>query len=279
VNAPLESACRVCGLSSPFVFAQPLLGRDVSYYDCTHCGYVQTQTPDWLEEAYEDAINCLDTGIMWRNQRNAARVILTLASLRRIEGRVLDYAGGYGILVRLLRDAGVEAHWADKYCQNLLARGFEADGQPYELVTAFEVFEHLEHPLQELQEMLERAPSVLISTELVTTTTTPTPDWWYYGPEHGQHIGFFRASTLAYLAERLGCNYKTDARSLHLFSRRTIPWSWLALQGMPRLATFMVRRRLRSKLMSDFDALRRLRMAGASTLQGAFLPKRTGEHH
>jgi Methyltransferase domain len=251
-----ESACRVCGLSSTLAFAQPVIGRDILYFDCAHCGYLQTETPYWLEEAYADAINGFDTGIMWRNQLNTDRVMLTLASLSCSKGRVLDYAGGYGILVRLLRDAGVEAHWTDKYCQNLLARGFEVDGQPYDLVTAFEVFEHLEHPLEELRGMLDKAATVLISTELINTAATPAPDWWYYGSEHGQHIGFFRTRTLSYLANRLGCHYRTDACSLHLFSRNAIPRSWLVLQRMPWLSRLFLKRRLRSKLMSDFETLR-----------------------
>ena len=109
--------------------------------------------------------------------------------------------------------------------------------------------------------MLEKAPNVLISTELVTTAATPPPDWWYYGPEHGQHIGFFRPRTLACLAERLACHHRTDGRSLHLFSRQPVPQSWQALQRMPWLATLVFKRRLRSKLMSDFETLRRRRNA------------------
>ena len=55
-----------------------------------------------------------------------------------------------GILVRLLRDYGVEALWCDQYCENLLARGFEYNGECADLVTAFEVLEHFVNPLEEL---------------------------------------------------------------------------------------------------------------------------------
>ena len=201
------------------MFAQAILGRNVDYFDCPACGYVQTETPSWLAAAYATVIDELDTGIMLRNLRNAADVVLTLAAFGRLDRPVLDYAGGYGTLVRLLRDAGIEAHWTDKYCQNIFARGFERSGVHYELVTAFEVFEHLEHPLDELRAMLDIAPTVLLSTDLITTTETPPPDWWYYGPEHGQHIGFFRMLTLDYLAHRL---------RLHLPQRRTKPAHLLA---------------------------------------------------
>ena len=117
------------------------------------------------------------------------------AGRRQFAGDVVDHAGGYGILVRLLRDAGVDARWRDKYCENLLARGFEATDEPCDLLTAFEVLEHLVDPVRDLSRMLHEAPAVLASTELIMTAQTPPPGWWYYGPEHGQHVGFFRRST------------------------------------------------------------------------------------
>lgn len=259
MNDSLTDKCRICGSESNFAFSQPVLGRPVRYFDCGVCGYVQTETPYWLEKAYADPIDELDTGIMWRNGLNVSRVLNTLAAVHRLEGRVLDHAGGHGILVRMLRDAGVEAHWDDKYCRNILSRGFEADDKPYDLVTAFEVFEHLEDPLRELEGMLTRAPHALLSTELITSRQTPEASWWYYGPEHGQHVGFFREKTLDHLAQRLGCHHQTDGRSLHLFSRRPIPWSWQILQRMPRAAHLVARLRLRSKVWSDFEAIRRRR--------------------
>jgi len=249
------------------VFAQPILGRSVDYFDCPKCGYVQTETPSWLAAAYATVIDELDTGIMLRNIRNAADVVLTLAAFGALDRPVLDYAGGYGTLVRLLRDAGIDAYWTDKYCQNLFARGFERSAVHYELVTAFEVFEHLEHPLDQLRAMLDIAPTVLLSTDLITTRETPPPNWWYYGPEHGQHIGFFRLPTLAHLAERLGCTYRSDGRTLHIFSRGAIPAYWLPLQRARWLAKVVKRLRLTPKVMSDYELLR-VRRAESALLQG-----------
>lgn len=249
-------ACRVCGALSAYAFTQQVLRRDVRYFDCAHCGYIQTEAPSWLAEAYSSAINDVDTGIMMRNQRNVSRVVMTLLALGQLNGRVVDHAGGYGILVRLLRDIGIDARWRDMYCENLLARGFEASPGGCELLTAFEVFEHLVDPVHDLAAMLADAPCVLVSTELVTTSTTPLADWWYYGPEHGQHIGFFRPATLHRMASSLGCHHASDGVSLHLFSRVPIPKSWLALLKLQRLTPLVARLRLRSKTMADFDALR-----------------------
>ena len=248
--------CRVCGAASGFVFAQAVLGEPVDYFDCQVCGYLQTQTPHWLDRAYGRAINDVDTGIMMRNRMNVGRVVMTLAALSNLQARVVDHAGGYGILVRLLRDAGVDAFWRDPYCENLLARGFEADSRPSDLVTAFEVLEHLLDPVADLRAMLREAPSVLFTTELVPTEGTPSPDWWYLGPEHGQHIGFFRTRTLVYIAGQIGAHVASDGRSVHLLSNRPIPGRWRPLQRAGRFGPLVARLALRSKTMQDFERLR-----------------------
>jgi hypothetical protein len=259
MTAREHDRCRVCGSQSRFAFRQRLLTHEVSYFDCEQCGYFQTEAPYWLGEAYASAINDVDTGILWRNQLNARRVVMTLAAFGRLSGRVIDHAGGYGILVRQLRDLGVNARWRDKYCQNLMARGFEADDAPCDMVTGFEVFEHLGDPLNELRRMLAQAPLVLLSTELAPQAMPVASDWWYLGPEHGQHIGFFRTRTLAWMSSRLRCHYASDGVSLHLFGHEPIPRRWLRWVRQPRLASLVARLRLRSKIMDDFELLRNAR--------------------
>jgi hypothetical protein len=258
VDATRTEPCRVCGGRSHFAFRQPLLGREVDYFDCPVCGYLQTESPTWLEKAYASAINILDTGILFRNRLNTGRVIMTLLSLGSLHGTVVDHAGGYGILVRLLRDAGVDARWRDKYCDNLLARGFEADDGRCDLMTAFEVLEHLVDPLLELKCMLEKAPTVLLSTELIPPGDAPPVDWWYLQPEHGQHIGFFRPLTLKWMARELGYHHASDGRSLHVFSKARVPWHWSLLQRAVAAAPLIARARLRSRTMLDFEHLRRV---------------------
>jgi hypothetical protein len=262
-NVPMTAhnieLCRACRAPCRFAFSQPVLGRETRYYECPKCGYLQTEEPYWLAEAYADPINDVDTGIMWRNQSNVGRVVMTLCAFRCLHGSIVDYAGGYGILVRLLRDAGLDAKWRDKYCQNLVARGFEAESGNFDLLTAFEVLEHLVDPVAELSQMLATSSIVLVTTELIPTPATPSPNWEYLGPEHGQHIGFFRRATLEAIAAKLKCHFSSDNVSVHVFSRRRIPLMWLPLQRLKFMWRLIRRFQLQSKMTLDFERLRQER--------------------
>lgn len=244
--------CRACGERSQFLWFGNLLDLRVAYYQCPACDYLQTEEPYWLDRAYSEAINSSDTGILVRNSRNARLVLATLLALGRPKGQVVDCAGGFGLLVRLLRDFGVSALWADRYCQNLVARGFEYSEGKADLVTAFEAFEHFVDPTEELARLLTIAPHVLLSTELLPHPAPKHSDWWYYGREHGQHIGFFSVKTLEEMAHAHGKFLLTDGHSCHLLTNS--PRARLLWPFCRRLARFMpllLSSVLKSKTWSD----------------------------
>lgn len=246
--------CRVCGISNSTSYASAtLLNRSVMYFECLNCSYLQTETPYWLKEAYKSSINASDTGILDRNLKNLDLVLTTLALIGERDPKVVDYAGGFGILVRLLRDKGVDAFWADPYSQNLLARGFEFKGGiKASLVTAFEAFEHFVHPTKEMENLLQISPNILLTTTLAPTPAPKPTDWWYYGLDHGQHIGFYRVATLRYLADKFGMNLLTDGVSIHLLSKKRFPGlQWHTLRWLYRMFPSVFSMRFKSKTWSD----------------------------
>jgi Methyltransferase domain len=245
-------ACRICGQLTDELWKGPLLDLTVSYMRCPHCEYVQTEYPHWLDRAYANSINDSDTGIMARNLVNVRVVLATLFAMGDLHQRVVDVAGGYGILTRLLRDNGVAALWSDRYSRNLMARGFEHSGEPADVVTAFEAFEHFVAPAAELDKMLAIAPNVLFSTQVIPKQIPLPGHWWYYGQDHGQHIGFYTVNTLRVLAASRGKHLLSDGHSYHLMTEEKLSgpiWRcWLRLQSLaPRLA----RRTLKSKTWED----------------------------
>lgn len=249
--------CRLCRFDTTMLIFQVQSRWGVlRYYECPRCEYVQTQYPSWLASAYELPINKSDTGIMARNLANEKVVISTLSLLGGLHERVVDTAAGYGILVRLLRDRGIDAYWSDAYSENLLSKGFEYQDGTAGLVTAFEAFEHFVDPLVEAQKLLSISSNILISTTLIPSPAPIPSTWWYYGLEHGQHIGFFRIKSLQYLADRLGLYLLTDHKSLHLFSRNKYSSSlWKLLMSAAKITPSIFTRGLTSKTMSDHSRL------------------------
>jgi len=225
--------CKICASSANHFSSATILDKyEVDYFKCAECGFVQTEEPYWLEDAYTSAITLSDVGLVRRNCELAAVAKVLISLFFDASERFVDYAGGYGLFVRLMRDNGFDFSWDDKYCRNIFAFGFEAPEpgiEKIELVTAFELFEHLVDPVSELDRILSYSRNLFFSTELLPEPTPQPDSWWYYGLEHGQHIGFHTRLSLASLAQRFGLNFYTNGFSLHLFSEKRISQTFFRL--------------------------------------------------
>ena len=237
----MNPACKVCAAATDHFGTQTILRRyQAEYRRCKACGYIFVADPHWLAEAYATAIAALDTGIVTRNLwlADATTALLGL-SLRGVRHSV-DYGAGTGLLVRLLRDRGHDFCWHDAYSPNLLAIGFEADlGRRYDLVTAFELIEHLPDPLAGFDTLHALAPALLVSTELLPDPAPPLDRWWYYAAEAGQHIGFFTRRSLEVIAERLQLRLSSNDRNLHVLAADPINTTLLRALRKPQRARWL----------------------------------------
>jgi Methyltransferase domain len=218
--------CKICDLPSSHFDTAMVLGKyQVNYFLCPECGLVETEPAYWLAEAYADAIVLSDIGLLGRNLKLATTARIVIRAFFRGDRKFIDYGGGYGMFVRLMRDAGLDFYRYDKYCQNLFAAGFDADEnrtESYELLTAFEVFEHLVDPLTEIRMMLSMSPSILFTTELLPSKNPPRPhEWWYYGLGGGQHLTLYTRESLELLAKKLGLRFYTS-NGLHLLTTKNV---------------------------------------------------------
>ncbi|MCX7049576.1 MAG: class I SAM-dependent methyltransferase [Candidatus Sumerlaeota bacterium] len=250
--------CSLCSHPAEYQFSHAVLGKYyINYYKCSHCDLMQTETPYWLEEAYQSPIASIDTGIMTRNHLYQKITAILAYYLTPATGKYLDYGGGYGIFTRLMRDIGFDYYWRDPYSPNLIAKGFEDDpaGQ-YDMITAFEVAEHIERPLDLFQTIYQRLKPkgcLLFSTNLYPPNVTQ--DWFYFVFSTGQHVSFYSQKTLAYIAEQLHLNLYTDEASIHLLSAR--PFSQWRFQMMLRWHSSLYRyvihkKKCDSKTWNDF---------------------------
>ncbi|HEY3731941.1 MAG TPA: methyltransferase domain-containing protein [Steroidobacteraceae bacterium] len=202
MTATTESAPDRCGLCDGALresFVLTVLEKyRVRYRTCERCGSLQTEPAYWLQQAYEsNNLALLDTGAAQRNLANVAAAFVVSRLLRM--NAVLDYGGGDGLLCRMLRDYTVNCFVDDKYATVTYARAFtRPDFSTPDLLLAFEVFEHFEHPRQELQALFRRAPAAILASTLLYTGQNS--DWWYLSPETGQHVFFYTHGALSAIA-------------------------------------------------------------------------------
>lgn len=214
--------CKICSNNSElFSRAEILYKYSIQYFKCPGCGFIQTEEPYWLEEAYSEVINKSDIGLLARNFDLSKATKAILLFLFDKKKKFLDYGAGYGVFVRLMRDFGFDFFWMDKYSENLFAKDFEATGnEKYELLTAYEVFEHLVQPVEEVANMLKYSDNILFSTFLIPSNEPKPEEWWYYALDHGQHIALYSRKSLEIIAKKFDVNLYTNGKNLHLFSKK-----------------------------------------------------------
>jgi hypothetical protein len=194
--------CRLCAGDTAFCFKKKLLKKhNVSYLLCEQCGSLQTEYPYWLEEAYTPENERFDTGAAYRSLQNAAFLFSlyhALAFDRPLS--VLDYGCGTGLLVRQLRDAGVEAFGYDAFTVPRYAVGFRKDEiTKNTLVNLCEVAEHFVEPATEFRKIFtNRPPAVVIQTEIMQQ---PDYNWNYLSSEMGQHVFFYSKRAIKLVAD------------------------------------------------------------------------------
>lgn len=247
---------------------QRMLRYDVTIFQCPRCDLMQTEYPYWISEAYSKALTLLDTGAVQRAQLTAGLTIGVARVLGLGRGqRGIDFGGGHGLYVRMMRDRGFDFRWTDRYAENLFARGFEGDlAARHDLLTAFEVFEHLVDVAADLATIFQAGHRyVLVGTLLHSGYRD---EWWYYTNGTGQHVAFYSARTMRFIADRFdysvvsGPEYALFIRNDELLGRvprailaRLVAHPW-ATYGLTSIVPDPVRLRFgRSPAQHDYELL------------------------
>lgn len=221
---PDTSTCPVCDRAMTVFDQATLLDKySADYYRCDGCGLVALPSPTWLDEAYASAISGHDTGLLRRCRMLSTVTSAVIHAQGLRAGRFLDWAGGYGTLTQLMRDKHFDYWHHDDYAEPIFARDFQDDGSSsYDLITAYEVVEHLTDPRQDLAAISKRTDLLLFTTELLPEPAPRVADWWYYLPETGQHVTFHTPESLRSLGTSLGFDLTSNGRNLHMFHRRPL---------------------------------------------------------
>jgi hypothetical protein len=214
--------CKICKSDSELFLTAPIFKerQQVKYYQCKSCNFIQTEEPTWLDKAYSDVIAKSDIGLIWRNIHFSDILEKFLLNMYPQAGKCLDFGGGYGMFTRIMRDKGFDFRWHDDYCKNMFAEGFEGSmNENYDLITAFEVVEHLSDPHKIFSPLLEKCNILIFSTEM-NDGVADFENWWYRAELSGQHVSFFSKASMDHLAKMYQVNYYTcHDGALRIFSK------------------------------------------------------------
>lgn len=210
----------------------PRSGVGISYVLCDQCRFCfAPEFTTWSLEQFETKIynaeyvvvdpDYLDT----RPRANANSLLATFGD-RGKELRHLDYGGGRGLLSDLLREKGWQSESYDPFVDRSVSL---QDLGRFDLVTAYEVFEHVpdvRRLVADLASLLNPDGVVLFSTLLSNGNLSPghPVSWWYAAPRNG-HISLFSARSLAALGAIEGFSVGSFSQDLHAFWRNIPPWA------------------------------------------------------
>jgi hypothetical protein len=218
--------CKICNSAAEkFAEIKVLQKYPVSYFHCANCRFIQTEEPYWLQEAYESVITSLDIGLVDRNLYLREIIPGVMDKFFPRAERMIDYGGGYGMFVRMMRDKGYNFFRQDIYCGNIFAKNFDVTDvgyKTYDVLTAFEVFEHLPDPLGEIEKMFSISENIVFTTVLRPSKLDGFKDWWYVSPLTGQHIAFYSAETLNFIAKKFNKKIYSNEFNLHVLTGRQL---------------------------------------------------------
>ena len=245
-DEPLR-ACKVCGQRCDWLgcvdFAKHCLDSDgartrlsgvaVPYFRCRNCGLLFTPAFDhwdksrFLREIYNDEYLAVDPDYADARPAVNAKFVATL--LRGAGNfRILDYGGGNHRFAQHLRAEGFDCASWDPLHQS--ERPASVRGR-YDVVTAFEVFEHSPTPLDTFAQaagFLQENGALIFSTLLVEPDQAGTLEHWYVAPRNG-HVTIYSRKALAEMARRHGFAVRHLSENLHVAWQQKP--AWLDLDG------------------------------------------------
>lgn len=210
----------------------PLAGFPVYYALCADCGFCfAPELCKWtLEEfsarIYNDDYLKVDPDYLETRPRHNVDSLVSLFGDAYRGIRHLDYGGGHGLLSDLLRDAKWDSSSYDPF--------IDRDKQPhdlgkFDLVTAYEVFEHV----PDAQKLVADLAGLLCDDGVILFSTFVSDGnialwqrltWWYAAPRNG-HISLYSRKSLELLAQREGFNFGSISPNFHSYWRSVPPWA------------------------------------------------------
>lgn len=201
-------------------------GEAVGYNKCISCSlvfspyFINWNDQDFSKWVYNDNYILVDSPYVEELPRqNAKWLMAVLAAANVKQTSIFDYGMGNGRFLDILSDSGFSTvAGVDKYPGS--RRGDL--NKFYDIVTCFEVMEHVLNPqkvIQECIEVLKPDGAFVFSTVLQPTSCDEEIlDWWYLAPRNGHVTGHTHESLRLATPEGYTCKSKPNS-DIHIIHR------------------------------------------------------------
>tara|TARA_B110000503_G_C6959247_1_gene334307 strand:- start:162 stop:734 length:573 start_codon:yes stop_codon:yes gene_type:complete len=176
------------------------------------------------QKIYNDEYIKIDPDYLTERPKIFADILIGMFKEKISEIKHLDYGGGNGLLSKLLTREGFYSNNYDPFDAN----GNTPAGQ-YNLITAFEVFEHVPDPkklFEDLSSLLAEDGMIIFSTLLSDKHITDNGklDWWYASPRNG-HISLFSRRSITLMAEKFTYQFGSFDNGMHVLCKKIPQWA------------------------------------------------------
>jgi SAM-dependent methyltransferase len=242
------------GLTATAVSAQDFritsadYGTTADLFACLQCGFVQAGDIHDVASFYEQMDDPEYEQTRAPRLVQAQKLITLLSRYKKAPATLLDVGAGSGILLEAAQAEGYAPHGVELSHQlqrkaaqmglDVIHGTMDAvpAGQSYDVITLIDVIEHVEQPLQVLQQIYAH-----LADEGVFMTVTPDRKsllarllgwrWWHY---RYAHIGYFDRATLTHILQRAGFEVERFYRPTWYF-----PLEYLFARALVYMPRFM----------------------------------------
>lgn len=210
----------------------PRAGHEVEYFYCPSCGFCFAPSMyEWSIEEFKSKVYNADYARV-DPEYTESRPLLFAGMVDQLFGAHkrrlthIDYGGGNGRLSEVLRERGWKTCSYDPLLDE--ATDIHALGQ-FDLVTAFEVFEHvpdMHHMAENLDALLATNGLILFSTLLSDHAIDQNGrlEWWYAAPRNG-HVSLYSTTSLDLLFSKHGFKWRSVTPDKHVAYKTWPDWA------------------------------------------------------
>jgi hypothetical protein len=210
----------------------PLSGIPIYYAQCRNCFFTfapefkNWSQNDYLEKIYNDQYIEIDPDYLETRPQANCNVLEKLFGGTKKIVRHLDYGGGNGKLSQRLQQNDWNSETYDPFPINGTSL---KDLGKFDLITAYEVFEHVPDVnilMKNLTEAMTNDSLILFSTLVLDDNIKNNSriTWWYASPRNG-HISLFSKKSLELLSSKYKLNFGSFNDGFHCFFKQFPSWA------------------------------------------------------